>query len=368
MEKPDITMPLDEEVEEIEEIDLRSITHERISILIGEESDKLGAFGKSDTPDEDEELKRIHIYGQIDDILMHYGEFTIVKEKLLEFVTKLEDEKEQRYAEECIKHKLRETMQKLQELIEKNDFILSEDGYFTFLSYLNQGILMRLPLTANLSQTLAHECFLLYQTLKTKKKIPPEQLRAVNTFLTMFVSGIKLQYELSENLREALESLTDNEVPDNIKAKLPEQSGHNSIANFATIPPLNKFPDIEPYKEEAEDLLSDIRGELLDILLPVTSFKLFIEFEAELKTSDFPEADFFALCHKQKQKIDRLYEKTNLLQQKLQKIANRRIVRNYGTRVKNHIKFVWENGVFPALVFFAHISLGVSDKEKPQWT
>lgn len=384
MEKPDIPTQSDkviEKIEEIEEIGIKSITHEHIRILIEEESGKLGISGESDAPDgwgdvfeqktEDEELKRIYVHGQIDDILIRYGELAIVKEKLLEFITKLKDEKEQRYAEEHIKHKLQETMRKLQELLEENDFVLLENGYFTFLGYLRQGIVMRLPLTANLRKTLAHECFLLYQTLKAKKKIPPEQLRAVNTFLTMFVSGIKLQYELSENLREALGSLTDNKVPDNVDAKLPEQSGRNSIANFSIIPPLNEFPNIEPYKREAEKLLSDIRGGLLDILLPVTSFKLFIEFEAELsgkKISDFPEADFFALCRKQKQKIDRLYEKTDLLEQKLQEIADPKTVRKYGARVKKHIKSVWENGIFPALAFFAHISLGVSNGENSQWT
>lgn len=363
-----------------QEIDFSSITSERIAELIEEEDSSASANDWDElftNPNylSDEEKTRLRIESDIERMLIQYGytstdndEKLLVKEKLNEYLGKLSDEKEKLYAKNYIKKMIRVFMEDLKEQIVEGKFIPTENNYHNFLSKLRLSITLRFPFDADLYRFFIFECFAMYNDIKTKKSIPTEQLRALNSYFTVIIGGAKLKYELSEDLKRRLKVLSEKKIPEEFEARLPALSGQHSIANFSIIPPLTPFPDINPYKEESLDLLDEIRKKLLDYLLSISSFKLFIKLNNELKDSNYPEADFIEICQNIKTEIDVLYEKIIELEQKLTKLINEAkknrqkirssVLPDYIKRLRKHVKSVWENGIFPALLFFSLIRFG----------
>jgi hypothetical protein len=227
----------------------------------------------------------------------------------------------------------------------------------------------------------------MYLELKSLTKLPQEMLIALHSQIELFVSGSRLITELPKKLKNNLQKFSNSDGSVDQAARPMSKIGDHSLVSFTVIPPPNQFPDIEPHKTQALDILEEMRDIVYDSLKRLSSFEMFFNIISELgfadivrikgKRTDSREDIFWALCSTEKRKIDKLYIKLNEMQEKLQEIMiemqkneysiDRKMLPDYIKSVEKHFEDMWEKVMFPHLIFYAYLIFGQTPADRPNW-
>ncbi len=381
-------------------IDFKQITQSRVNDAMTAEilrnPDFVEKYGNPHDRDEDdwndlttspldaEDQAQVNVFGQMQDILNAYPNQEIVKEKLFRFMSSL-SKRETKYAIEFIKLKIDETIEGIKKEILTGNFNPDDENYYNFLATLRTNITLKYPLNSLILKSIIEGLFKMYIELKTSNITSQISLHALHKHIELFVSGIAgLNSTLPDNLLDDLKQLCDYTEKDELIQRPLSKSGEHSPVTFTSIPSPDAFPDIEPYKSQAVDIIEDIRDIVCESLERISSFSKYFDIKAELNIaeiksgkSESKEKIFLSICSSEKRKVEKSFEKINLLQENLQEIMvkmqkqgqtiNRELLPDYIEAVEQYIADIWQKALFPHLLFYAHLIFGEMPTNKPKW-
>lgn len=322
------------------------------------------------------EQGRLTIESDIELIILSCGDNVKVKEKIFGYIQNL-DINSRIHAKRYIKSRISSFVKGLKHEIVDGKFVPNEENYMGLISKFNVNVMLKYPLTVELCRHFVEQLFRMYIELKSLADLPKNVLLMLHSQIEIFVSGLTLNIELPSNFKKILQDFTNENLSKNKVARPLSKQGENSLVSFTVIPAPNEFPDIKPFKDEALDILEDMRDVVYNSMKRATSFEFYFDITSELSFNEEQEATFWAMCSTERRKIDGLYDKMDDLQAKLHELmmeinerdltVDRMVLSRYMESVEKHIENVWEKAVFPQLLFFAYLLFGKTPNHKSKW-
>lgn len=350
--------------------DFVNITQEQVNAAISNEI-QYDQLSTVEQPLTSEEQVQFGVETIIKDIVIAAGDNISVKKNIFRFMMNL-DRNSYNYAITYIKQMVSGFVQELKQEILSGSFTADAENYMKFLTGININVLLKYPVNTEIYRHLVEELFRMYIELKSLSDLPPETILSLHTQIEYFASGFGLLVKLPDELKAHTNGKT---------AKPMSKNGENSLTTFTILPSPNEFPDVNPYKKEALDILEEIRHVVYNSLERTSSFEQYFNITAELNYADLEDDSreniFKHTCASEKRKIDRISLKLNDLHSKLSELLENSGDRNnahdsemltrYIKSVESHIKQMWEKAVFPHLLFYGNLIFGEIPSSRPQW-